>query len=110
MNAPKRFRKKPVTIEAMQFRDWGTAIQIAEWSECAYYVGAGFEHNLRHKNEYDRSNGHCYAEDAPAFLVVSTLEGPMRCDVGSWVIRGVQGEFYPIKADILAATYEEVTE
>jgi hypothetical protein len=25
---------------------------------------------------------------------------------GDWVIKGVQGEFYPCKPDIFAATYE----
>jgi hypothetical protein len=25
---------------------------------------------------------------------------------GDWIIRGVQGELYPCKADIFAATYE----
>lgn len=27
---------------------------------------------------------------------------------GDWVLRGVQGEFYPIKDDVLAATYDPV--
>jgi hypothetical protein len=35
-----------------------------------------------------------------------TLEGDMRVSVGDWVIRGVQGEFYPCKPDIFEATYE----
>ena len=29
---------------------------------------------------------------------------------GDWIIRGVQGEFYPCKPDIFAATYEAVTD
>ena len=41
-------------------------------------------------------------------LLISTLEGQMRADVGDWVIRGVKGEFYPCKPDIFAATYEPV--
>jgi hypothetical protein len=32
----------------------------------------------------------------------------MRADLGDWIIRGVQGEFYPCKPDIFAATYEPV--
>ena len=27
---------------------------------------------------------------------------------GDWIIRGVNGEFYPCKADIFAKTYEPV--
>lgn len=35
-----------------------------------------------------------------------TLEGTMRVSLGDWIIRGVQGEFYPCKPDIFEATYE----
>jgi len=39
-------------------------------------------------------------------LIITTLEGEMRAEVGDWVIRGVKGELYPCKSDIFAATYE----
>lgn len=32
----------------------------------------------------------------------------MLASKGDWIIRGVQGEFYPCKPDIFAATYELV--
>jgi hypothetical protein len=32
----------------------------------------------------------------------------MRAEPGDWIIRGVQGEFYPCKPDIFIATYEGV--
>lgn len=41
-------------------------------------------------------------------VVIHTLEGHMTASVGDWIIRGVQGEFYPCKPDIFAATYETV--
>ena len=41
-------------------------------------------------------------------LVIPTLEGEMRAEVGDWIIRGVRGELYPIKPDIFEATYEPV--
>ena len=40
-------------------------------------------------------------------LRIRTLEGTMRAEVGDYIIKGVQGEFYPCKPDIFAATYEE---
>jgi hypothetical protein len=46
--------------------------------------------------------------DNAYYLAVETREGIMRADPGDYVIRGVQGEFYPCKPDIFAATYEEV--
>jgi len=33
----------------------------------------------------------------------------MVADPGDWIIRGVQGEFYPCKPDIFDATYEPAT-
>lgn len=45
---------------------------------------------------------------APIKLAIYTLEGVMLADFGDWIIRGVQGEFYPIKADIFRASYEAV--
>jgi hypothetical protein len=34
----------------------------------------------------------------------------MHASEGDWIIRGVQGEFYPCKPDIFAKTYEAVAE
>ena len=39
-------------------------------------------------------------------LVIATLEGAMHASPGDWIIRGVQGEFYPCEPDIFAAIYE----
>ena len=41
-------------------------------------------------------------------IIIPTLEGDHRADVGDWIVCGVEGEFYPIKPSILAKTYEEV--
>ena len=43
-------------------------------------------------------------------LVIHTLEGDMEASIGDYIIKGVNGEFYPCKPDIFAKTYEEVTE
>lgn len=39
---------------------------------------------------------------------IDTLEGGHRVCPGDWIITGVQGERYPCKPDIFAATYEPV--
>ena len=41
-------------------------------------------------------------------IAIDTLEGTVTASVGDYIIRGVQGEFYPCKPDIFAATYEAV--
>jgi len=75
------FRKKPVVIEARLFESIGDGSLIAQW--CG------------------GSN-----EASPEHVDIATLEGTMRADLGDWIIKGVQGEFYPCKPDIFAATYE----
>lgn len=41
-------------------------------------------------------------------LIIGTLEGNMRAEIGDWIIEGVKGEVYPCKPDIFEATYEWV--
>jgi len=41
-------------------------------------------------------------------LVINTLEGKMEAQPGDYIIKGVNGEFYPCKADIFEKTYEVV--
>ena len=42
------------------------------------------------------------------YAMIKTLEGDMRADYGDWIIRGVNGELYPIKDEIFRKTYEVV--
>lgn len=73
------FRKKPVVIEAIQFR--------GNFGEIETFVGGD-------------------AEFRDGNLIVATLEGPLRAAPDDWIIKGVKGEFYPCKPDIFAVTYE----
>ena len=43
-------------------------------------------------------------------LYIKTLEGRMKCPVGSYVIKGIKGEFYPCAEDIFNESYEKVEE
>lgn len=42
-------------------------------------------------------------------LYIKTLEGDMLAPIGSYIIKGVNGEFYPCREDIFQKTYEEVS-
>lgn len=90
------FTKKPVTIEALQYPtdpfDNAGAISVYEW----------VRRNSLGKNS-------AYIDPMSGDLMIHTLEGDMRVSAGDWIIRGVQGEFYPCKPDIFKATYEEVS-
>jgi len=39
-------------------------------------------------------------------LFIATLEGTMTAVTGDYIIKGVQGEFYPCKPDIFKQTYD----
>ena len=80
----KKYRKKPVVIEAIQ------------------WIG----NNL---SEIDNFIGRT-VDNKETTLVIHTLEGDMEASIGDYIIKGVNGEFYPCKPDIFDKTYEEVKE
>lgn len=41
-------------------------------------------------------------------ISVKTLEGSMRANYSDFLIRGIQGEFYPCKRDIFLASYSQI--
>lgn len=43
-------------------------------------------------------------------FAVETLEGVMNGKKGDYLMRGAQGEFYPVKKEIFEATYDWVNE
>jgi len=42
--------------------------------------------------------------------VIPTLEGDMKANAGDYIVRGVEGEFYPCRQDIFEKTYEKISE
>jgi hypothetical protein len=89
MKLAKKYRKKPVVIEAVQFD--------------------GSERSIVEILALQRDKVKVLREDA-GDLLIPTLEGTMRASVGDYVIRGVQGELYPCKPDIFEQTYDLVEE
>ena len=65
--------------------------------------------NMLYLSEIDNFMGGT-VENKGTTLVIHTLEGDMEASIGDYIIKGVNGEFYPCKPDIFAKTYEEVTE
>jgi hypothetical protein len=93
------YRKKPVVIEAFQMTperrynnvDW------PEWLNRAWNLEA-------------ECPGAVYCKHGGIDLFILTLEGEHRIGWDDFIIQGVQGELYPCKPDIFAATYEAVDE
>src|SRR5437868_2249090 len=87
------YRKKPVRIDAIRWLGWN-------WSLVCVFLdvpanGVGDEETLK-------------AEPERMPVIIHTLEGDMRAELGDWIVKGVKGEFYPVKPDIFEATYEAV--
>ena len=80
-----KHRKKPVVIEAVKWT--GNNVK-----DLADFMG---ESQINYEIETRK-------------MFIRTLEGIMEASVGDYIIKGVQGEFYPCKPDIFAETYEEV--
>lgn len=89
-----KFRKKPVVIEARQLTNdafW----DVYRWVDLTGNVVEWC---------WDKPE----IPFAERFLKIGTLEGNMKAQENDWIIKGVQGEFYPCKPDIFEATYEKV--
>ena len=82
----KSYRKKPVEIRAIQFDGYN-------WQDCLQFMS---DELLMFPQEF------CKKEE----LIIHTLEGGMKANIGDYIIRGVNGEFYPCKPDIFEKTYE----
>ncbi len=85
-----RYRKRPVEIQAVRWD--GT--NIGE-------IAAMFADDLKAITPMGRSSEH---------LTIRTLEGNMTAVKGDWIVKGIQGEPYPVKDSIFEATYEPVEE
>ena len=114
MITPTRYVKKPIEIEAMQLAgDATSTAHVLEWMAANRYpmlVGDYTDPaSLRYHDQVDgddsRPDKGVYIDPATGDLMIRTLEGDMRATYGDYVIQGVQGEFYPCKPDIFAATY-----
>jgi len=82
-----KFRKKPVVVEAIEWN--GTNID-----ELFKFV--------EDPNIID------YWESAYDTVIIKTLKGEMVASKGDFIIKGVNGEFYPCKPDIFWKTYDKI--
>lgn len=82
--AIRRFIGKPVIVEGVKW----TGANLDEIKQ--------FCNGLAHM-----SNG---------FLQVETMHGTRRVIPGEWVLKGTQGEFYPVRPEVMEAKYQLLEE
>jgi hypothetical protein len=86
----EKFKKRPVIIEAEQFVVYKQhPVKFITVNSVTYPVRT------------DKNGEGWYIE-------IPTLEGVMICNNLDWIIKGVQGEFYPCKPDIFEKTYQRI--
>ena len=89
-----KYIKKPIEIEALQIH--GNVSEIKD------FIGL---------------EGYAYIDDAAwkagagsrrTVVTIHTLEGDMKATDGDYIIKGINGEFYPCRKNIFEETYELV--
>ncbi|MGL6201137.1 MAG: hypothetical protein ACRC3H_19630 [Lachnospiraceae bacterium] len=96
-----KYRKKPVEVEAVQ---WTGNNEQEIYTFCGGNA-------LKDATDFLEGKPTMMAINESEFertLVIRTLEGDMAASIGDYIIKGVQGEFYPFKPDIFEQTYEKV--
>lgn len=83
-----KFRKKPVVIDAWQF------------TKGNYAIGTPREFKDKSVALWSQYGGSTIGGE------IVTLEGVMAVSENDWIIKGVNGEYYPCKPDIFEKTYE----
>lgn len=86
----KKYRSRPVVIEAIHFTDPGQYPQMRK------FIGDNIGPLQSRLDGLEWS------------FQIETLEGNMRVELGDWVIKGTIGEFYPCKDEVFKMKYEAV--
>lgn len=85
-----RYRKKPIQVQALCFDgSMSSFLKIKNLNE-KYKIVYNFV------NRYE------------SYLIIQTLEGEMKANIGDYIIKGIKGELYPCKKKIFEQTYEAV--
>jgi len=95
----KKAKKKPVVIEFIQYNGNSNKMDIEKW------IGKDLKTEIFSDCIYDARMASPYFS-----IFIPTLEGVMRADPYDYIIKGINGEFYPCKPDIFEKTYEVVEE
>lgn len=93
----KKYRKKPVVIEAIQ-------LKVDNFDEVCDFMGGTPVPN--HNPDFGIDE-HGNTNEPYLGVYIETLEGKMLASYGDYIIKGVNGEFYPCKPDIFEKTYDK---
>lgn len=84
-----KVKKRPIVQECIQWTG-------ENWDEIKEFCGDEIE------QVYVKLAGKSYLQN---FLHIKTLEGDMRADLHSYIMKGMAGEFWAVKESIMEMTY-----
>jgi hypothetical protein len=121
MSDASKYRKKPVEVEARQFLGGGagpTGGATTHSTSPTHAIYRWIEKNTL--GSFDPApiiggtqpwpESGVTIDPRDGRMVIATLEGGHWVNLWDWIIRGVQGEFYPCREDIFDATYESAAD
>ena len=94
MTQIKKYKKKPITIEACIYD--GSVFSsdfIINWTKDSWTVTI-FKAEINHP--------------ISTYLVIKTLDRDHIVSIGDYVIKGIEGEFYPCKPSVFKVSYNRV--
>ena len=92
-----KYIKKPVVIEAIQ-------LKVNNFDDVCNFMGRTPE--PKHNPNFGIDE-HGNTNEPYLGVYIDTLEGKMFANYGDYIIKGVNGEFYPCKPDIFEKTYKK---
>lgn len=92
-----KYRKKPIVIEAIQ-------LKLDNFDEVCEFMGE--TPTLEYNPDFGIDE-HGNTNEPYLGVYIETLEGKMLASYGDYIIKGVNGEFYPCKPDIFEKIYDK---
>ena len=89
----RRYQKRPIIVEAI-FYDGTNLDEIKRWAINNLFL---FDWIKECETDIDRST-----------LFIKTLGGNICCEIGTYIVKGINGEFYPVQKDIFERSYERI--
>src|SRR5215831_16128618 len=93
-----RYKKLPVEVEAVQFLPNNTGW---DWNELTEFFGVKSGEFIK-TDEGSKLTWQSYGQQ----VIVYTNNGPVTVEDGDYILKGIDGEFYPCQSDIFRRTYE----
>jgi hypothetical protein len=87
----RRFKKGTKIIEAVQF-----SIEPKNFEFIAWWMETVKPQHVKYQISYAKKSG---------WIGVWSSNGTSLAEVGDWIVKDVDGEFYPYKADLFEKTY-----